>query len=478
MEVNHYVIAFQNLEGQESLFTEQVDDQPEHSAYHQVAEAREDHVSSDSVQSLGTAFLPDEQAQQQAELQHLDESSDSLQQVSDQEPEPSEAFLYEDHEEALVRALRQIQASTLDADAPPFQPSHPLRQRNTRGQGMNPLPTWRRPQTCVPLFSPTLLFPTSSEAVQNLGTAPLLDERPQQQAELQHADESSDSLQQVSDQEPEPPEPFPYEDHEEALISAQRQIQASMLDADAPPFQPRHPFRQRNTRGQGMTPLPTCTWRHPQPCVPLFSPTLLFPTSSEAVQNLGTVPLDERPQQQAELQHADESSDSLQQVSDQEPEPPEAFPYEDHEEALISAQRQIQASTLDADAPPFQPRDPFRQRNTRGQGMNPLPTWRRPRTGVPPLLSPTLLLPMRTGGSRAPTAHPPVSEEHITNLPSIQISSDEAQCTVCLETFALGETARQLSCEHCFHGDCITPWLRRSNSCPTCRAVHPFHNQI
>ena len=33
----------------------------------------------------------------------------------------------------------------------------------------------------------------------------------------------------------------------------------------------------------------------------------------------------------------------------------------------------------------------------------------------------------------------------------------------------MGEALHQLKCEHCFHSECIVPWLKTSNSCPGCR---------
>lgn len=33
------------------------------------------------------------------------------------------------------------------------------------------------------------------------------------------------------------------------------------------------------------------------------------------------------------------------------------------------------------------------------------------------------------------------------------------QCSVCMEDFTVDESVRRLYCEHCFHNDCIIPWL-------------------
>ncbi|KAG1665412.1 hypothetical protein FOA52_005754 [Chlamydomonas sp. UWO 241] len=47
-------------------------------------------------------------------------------------------------------------------------------------------------------------------------------------------------------------------------------------------------------------------------------------------------------------------------------------------------------------------------------------------------------------------------------------SAGEA-CTVCTESFQSSERVVELPCQHCFHGDCIKPWLAEHNTCPVCR---------
>jgi hypothetical protein len=53
---------------------------------------------------------------------------------------------------------------------------------------------------------------------------------------------------------------------------------------------------------------------------------------------------------------------------------------------------------------------------------------------------------------------------------------EEDVCHVCLDGFETGDTvmfARNLSCTHVFHKECLLPWLleRRENECPSCRAI-------
>ena len=44
------------------------------------------------------------------------------------------------------------------------------------------------------------------------------------------------------------------------------------------------------------------------------------------------------------------------------------------------------------------------------------------------------------------------------------------ECAVCQGAMDGLEPVRLLPCRHCFHADCIEPWLKRSTQCPSCRA--------
>jgi hypothetical protein len=43
-------------------------------------------------------------------------------------------------------------------------------------------------------------------------------------------------------------------------------------------------------------------------------------------------------------------------------------------------------------------------------------------------------------------------------------------CSICLDNFVIGAA---LTCGHRFHGECVGRWLRRSRTCPVCRAPQP-----
>jgi len=75
---------------------------------------------------------------------------------------------------------------------------------------------------------------------------------------------------------------------------------------------------------------------------------------------------------------------------------------------------------------------------------------------------------------------PPASKLAVSELPEITITQKEVEreltCGICVEAFRLGEDAKQIPCKHWFHIDCIHPWLKLRNSCPTCRFELPTLN--
>jgi E3 ubiquitin-protein ligase RNF115/126 len=42
-------------------------------------------------------------------------------------------------------------------------------------------------------------------------------------------------------------------------------------------------------------------------------------------------------------------------------------------------------------------------------------------------------------------------------------------CSVCKDDFEVTQMILKLPCKHIFHEDCIMPWMKERNSCPTCR---------
>ena len=75
--------------------------------------------------------------------------------------------------------------------------------------------------------------------------------------------------------------------------------------------------------------------------------------------------------------------------------------------------------------------------------------------------------------SGAGTSFKGMSAVAIAQLPATTITEQNAAgCSVCLQEFEAGQTARSLpGCGHTFHLPCIDGWLCRHASCPLCRGA-------
>ena len=69
----------------------------------------------------------------------------------------------------------------------------------------------------------------------------------------------------------------------------------------------------------------------------------------------------------------------------------------------------------------------------------------------------------------------PVHPVPRVRLMQMKVEGPIGECAICQEEFKTGETFVPLPCNdihpHKFHKDCIKPWLRNNNTCPTCRGT-------
>ena len=47
----------------------------------------------------------------------------------------------------------------------------------------------------------------------------------------------------------------------------------------------------------------------------------------------------------------------------------------------------------------------------------------------------------------------------------------DEECPICCEEFVEHQRLRRLNCEHWFHRDCLSNWIKTSQTCPMCRAI-------
>eukprot|EP01065_Artemidia_motanka_P018724 TRINITY_DN2205_c0_g1_i7.p1 TRINITY_DN2205_c0_g1~~TRINITY_DN2205_c0_g1_i7.p1 ORF type:complete len:281 (+),score=96.09 TRINITY_DN2205_c0_g1_i7:63-845(+) len=79
---------------------------------------------------------------------------------------------------------------------------------------------------------------------------------------------------------------------------------------------------------------------------------------------------------------------------------------------------------------------------------------------------------MQGGGNPPP---PPASAEAVRGLKrwTAEGSDMEIDCVVCQDSVRKGDEAVEMPCGHTFHNDCLMPWLKEHNTCPTCRHELP-----
>eukprot|EP01063_Lacrimia_lanifica_P021203 TRINITY_DN28479_c0_g1_i1.p1 TRINITY_DN28479_c0_g1~~TRINITY_DN28479_c0_g1_i1.p1 ORF type:complete len:375 (+),score=69.02 TRINITY_DN28479_c0_g1_i1:91-1215(+) len=76
---------------------------------------------------------------------------------------------------------------------------------------------------------------------------------------------------------------------------------------------------------------------------------------------------------------------------------------------------------------------------------------------------------------QGPQGPPPVEHDDLQRLPEIEITryhlreDANQKCTICLDAFSEGGTAKQLPCGHIFCVGCVDEWLKQHRTCPVCR---------
>ncbi|KAK9276592.1 hypothetical protein L1049_006127 [Liquidambar formosana] len=72
---------------------------------------------------------------------------------------------------------------------------------------------------------------------------------------------------------------------------------------------------------------------------------------------------------------------------------------------------------------------------------------------------------------------PPASKASIEAMPEVEITEESGECVICLEEWEIGGVAKEMPCNHRFHGECIEKWLGIHGSCPVCRYKMPFDEE-
>jgi E3 ubiquitin-protein ligase RNF115/126 len=80
--------------------------------------------------------------------------------------------------------------------------------------------------------------------------------------------------------------------------------------------------------------------------------------------------------------------------------------------------------------------------------------------------------------------NPPASKKVVETLERLECNEENIKslrkdsgcdnsCSVCKDEFEIKQNLIYLPCKHIYHDECILPWLKERNSCPTCRYELP-----
>jgi E3 ubiquitin-protein ligase RNF115/126 len=85
--------------------------------------------------------------------------------------------------------------------------------------------------------------------------------------------------------------------------------------------------------------------------------------------------------------------------------------------------------------------------------------------------------------------NPPASKKVVEGLERIECNEENIKClrkdsgcdnscSVCKDEFEVKQNLVYLPCKHIYHDECIMPWLKERNSCPTCRFELPAEDDV
>ncbi|KAK3684330.1 hypothetical protein B0T22DRAFT_274688 [Podospora appendiculata] len=73
-------------------------------------------------------------------------------------------------------------------------------------------------------------------------------------------------------------------------------------------------------------------------------------------------------------------------------------------------------------------------------------------------------------GGAPPASQSAIDKLQVKEVDEKMLGADvNARCVICVDDMAVGEKAAVLPCNHFFHSECVTPWLKQHNTCPVCR---------